>query len=94
MEIKHNSTSSRGGARPGAGRPPSEVTELRRSVAKDLLTPADERKRWLQFLNSKDPKVALQAFLALQDRAYGRPAQAVDVTTKGESIITQCIVNL
>ncbi len=34
---------------------------------------------WLSFLNAKDSNVALKAFLAWNERAYGKVSQPVDV---------------
>ena len=84
---------SHGGKRQGAGRKSNEVNELRRCVAHGLLTEDEEREQWLKFLHSDDPSLALKAFLAWNDRAYGKPAQAVDVTSRDEGI-TQVIVDL
>ena len=86
-------SSSKGGARPGAGRPKDDVVKLRKSVAQDLLSPAKEKAMSMLFLSSTDENIAFKSFVEWNNRAYGKPAQAVDVTTKGEAI-TQVIVNL
>jgi hypothetical protein len=70
---------SKGGARPGAGRPKDDVAQARKSVALGLLTAAEEKKMWLGFLKSKDSNVALKAFIAWNERAYGKVSQPVDV---------------
>jgi len=92
-EIKGKSRVSHGGKRQGAGRKSNEVNELRQCVAQGLLTADEEREQWLKYLNSDDPALALKAFLAWNDPAYGKPAQAVDVTSRDEGI-TRVIVNL
>jgi hypothetical protein len=69
----------KGGARPGAGRKPDAVLKMRKSIALGLLTPAGEKKMWKKFLNSTDENVALKAFLAWNERAYGKVAQPVDI---------------
>jgi hypothetical protein len=44
--------------------------------------------QWMRFLDSPDEGIAFKTFLAWNDRAYGKPAQAVDVTDKEEGITT------
>ena len=68
-----------GGKREGAGRKPNQVNLLRKSVALGLLSEDQERNQWRKFLNSSDEDIALKAFLAWNERAYGKPAQPVDV---------------
>lgn len=82
-----------GGKRLGAGRKTNDVNVLRRSLAQGLLTEEQERDRWMQFLNSPDEDLAFKAFLAWNDRAYGKPAQAVDVSSN-EDVITKIIVDI
>jgi hypothetical protein len=77
-----------GGKRLGAGRKTNEVIALRRSLAQGLLTEEQERERWMRFLNSPDEDLAFKAFLAWNDRAYGKPSQAVDVNNQEEGITT------
>ena len=77
-----------GGKRLGAGRKTDEVNALRRSLAQGLLTEEQERERWMRFLDSSDQDLAFRAFLAWNDRAYGKPSQAVDVNNKEEGITT------
>jgi len=82
-----------GGKRLGAGRKTNEVIALRRSLAQGLLSKEQERERWMRFLDSPDEDLAFKAFLAWNDRAYGKPSQAVDVTDN-EDRITTIIVDL
>jgi len=42
----------------------------------------------MQFLNSPDENLAFKAFLAWNDRAYGKPAQAVDVHNEDDPVTT------
>lgn len=42
----------------------------------------------MQFLNSPDTGIAFKAFLAWNDRAYGKPTQAADVHNEEERITT------
>ena len=79
---------SHGGKRLGAGRKTDEVNTLRRSLAQNLLTEEQERERWMRFLESPHEDLAFKAFLAWNNRAYGKPAQAVDVHNNEEGITT------
>jgi hypothetical protein len=54
---------------------------------------SEEREQWLKYLNSDDQTLALKAFLAWNDRAYGKPSQAVEVTSRDEGI-NKVIVNI
>lgn len=73
----------KGGKREGAGRKPNKVNLLRKSIALGLLSEQQEKNQWLRFLNSDDEDIRLKAFLAWNDRAFGKPTQAMEVT--GES---------
>lgn len=70
---------AKGGSRPGAGRKPNKINLLRKSAALGLLSEQEERNQWRRFLKSGDEDIALKAFLAWQDRAFGKPSQPVDV---------------
>lgn len=83
----------KGGRTPGAGRKPNKINLLRKSAALEILSEQEEKNQWRRLIKSEDEKVALQAFIEWNNRAFGKPAQAVDVTSKGESI-AQVIVNL
>lgn len=69
----------KGGKREGAGRKPNKVNLLRKSAALGLLSEVEEKNQWRRFLKSEDERIALQAFLAWNERAFGKPAQPVDV---------------
>lgn len=69
----------KGGKREGAGRKPNKINILRKSAAFGLLSEQEEKNQWRRFIKSEDEKVALQAFLAWNDRAFGKPSQPVDV---------------
>ena len=47
----------------------------------------------MRFLDSPDEDLDFKAFIAWNDRAYSKPAQAVDVTDKEEAI-TAIIVDI
>jgi hypothetical protein len=83
----------KGGKTPGAGRKPNKVNLLRKSAALGLLSEEQEKNRWRKFLAHEDDELAFKAFIEWNNRAFGKPAQAVDMTSKGESI-AQIIVNL
>lgn len=68
-----------GGHRQNAGRKPNKLNILRKSAALGLLSPQEEKNQWRRFLKSADEDIALKAFLAWNERAFGRPAQPVDV---------------
>jgi hypothetical protein len=74
-------------------RPTDKQLAERRCTAKEFLDTRDSHAEWRKRLDSGDEKIALQTWIYLNDRVYGKPAQAVDMTTKGEAI-TQLIVNL
>jgi len=58
-----------------------------------MLSEQEEKNQWRRFLKSADEDIAFKAFSLWNDRAFGRAAQAVDVTSRGESL-TKVIVNL
>jgi hypothetical protein len=75
------------------GRPASATTLASRYTAAQVLDRVHAENMWLRYLNSEDERISLDAWKYLNDRVHGKPAQAVDMTTKGESI-AQVIVNL
>ena len=68
-----------GGLRQGAGRKPNKLNLLRKSAALGLLSPQEEKNQWRRFLKSDDEDIALKAFLAWNERAFGKATQPVDV---------------
>lgn len=74
--------SQRGGARPGAGRKPGQVSAAKRELAEMA---KDHAAKALEVLvsvanNSKAPPAArVSAATAILDRGYGKPRQAVEV---------------
>ncbi len=73
---------ARGGARPGAGRKPGQVSKAKREIAEMA---KDHAAKALQVLvavasNAKSPPAArVSAATAILDRGYGKPRQAVDM---------------
>ena len=61
------------------GRPKGAVTEMSKRIALRAL--GDENRQvalWQKFLNSKSEKIALQATIYLNDRAYGKPKEITE----------------
>lgn len=73
---------ARGGARPGAGRKPGQVSQAKREIAEMA---KDHAAKALQVLidvanNSKvAPAARVSAATAILDRGYGKPRQAVEL---------------
>ena len=82
-----NQTKQRGGRRPGSGRKVKRIKALvkrcDKATAAMILAVVDEQSKWLQFIESDDERVALDAMKFLTQMRDGRPKQAVDV--KGPS---------
>jgi len=72
----------RGGARPGAGRKPGQVSQAKRDIAEMAKGHAAKALEVLIGIasNSKAPSAArVSAASAILDRGYGKPRQAVDM---------------
>lgn len=67
-------------------RPTDKQIAAKRCTAKEFLDTRDSAAEWKKRLDSADEKIALQTWIYLNDRVYGKPAQAVDHTTKGKEI--------
>jgi len=65
-----------GGKRPGSGRPLGKKDEVK-DTAKKYTTEAI--KRLAHWMRSDEAKASVTASIALLDRAWGKPAQAVTV---------------
>lgn len=78
---------ARGGRRPGAGRPRSDVRWYTArgihplTAAQVLAEIGDERKLWRRLLSSKDDRVVMQAVVYLTSMRDGKPAQQINVTS-------------
>ena len=68
-----------GGARPGAGRPRKPLKILRKVLAEEILSEADEKALWRSLLEDEDPRTRLEALRYLTDRRDGRPSQSIKV---------------
>src|SRR5690348_7197250 len=84
---------AKGGARPGAGRPPKrKIPFAPKSQAVSVLNKLGsefhdqklptEDELWLSMLIAKDLRIRLDALKYLTDRRDGKPAQNVEVTGK------------
>ena len=69
--------STRGGARPGAGRKPKATVILRRTMAAEILSAVDEIAVWQGLIQCGDYRVRLDAMKYLTDRRDGKAPQAV-----------------
>jgi hypothetical protein len=67
-------------------RPTDAEIAAKRCTAKEFLDTRDVAAEWKKRLESTDENIALKAWIYLNDRVYGKPAQAVDMTSKGEQI--------
>jgi len=74
--------SRRGGARPGAGRPPGAPNKLSRPLKELASQYTEDSIHTLVTLrdHAESEQVRLQAANALLDRGHGRPRQELDVT--------------
>jgi hypothetical protein len=67
-----------GGKRQGAGRKPGAAQLIRKATAEAILRKHDQHKAWARFLNSKDEKIALDAWKYMTDRRDGKAVQAIE----------------
>lgn len=74
----------KGGRTPGAGRKPNKINLLRKSIALGLLSEEQEKNRWTKFLNHSNDELAFRAFIAWNERAYGKCPQAMEHSTKDD----------
>jgi hypothetical protein len=65
-------------------RPTDKEIAEKRYTAKQFLDTIDGASEWRRHLDSEDPTVALRCWIYLNDRVYGKPAQAVDMKLSGE----------
>lgn len=83
---------ARGGARPGAGRKPGEVSEARRELAAMAKDHAYDALRVLaEIMNNEDAMQSsrISAAVAILDRAYGKPSQSIiGPGPNGEHVVT------
>ena len=77
--------SRHGGPRKNSGHTKSKAEKiLLAGFNADWFTPALQRTKWTEFLNSTDQKIALDAAKYLSDRVFGKAHQTVDTTLNGE----------
>lgn len=89
---------SRGGARPGAGRPKGKPLLIKKDFALELLGKLKYEEEWESLFQPRtvldsdgnevqvdaDPKIKLEALKYLTDRAFGKAPQAVLIGGEGE----------
>ena len=82
--MAEESSKSKGGKRPGAGRKPSTLKGIARKLPKEiaeiLLAEINAHQKWLDLADSKDERIVLDTLKYLSDRAYGKAPQAMEVT--------------
>ena len=71
--------------------PTDQEIAAKRYTAKQFLDTIDAAAEWRRHLGSEDPNVALRCWTYLNDRVYGKPAQAVDMKLGGELNLAECI---
>jgi hypothetical protein len=69
----------KGGKTIGAGRKPNQINLLRKSAALGMLSDVEEKNQWRRFLKSSNEDVAFKAFIAWNERAFGKPHQSLEV---------------
>lgn len=74
----------KGGKRAGAGRKPSTIKGIARRLPREsaelLLSEIKANQKWVKLANSADERIALDTLKYITDRAYGRAAQAVELS--------------
>ncbi len=83
MAAKH------GGARPGAGRKPGKVGAAKRALSEMAKEHAQEALATLAAIHADTaapPAARVSAATAILDRAYGKPPQALDLTSSDGSM--------
>ena len=83
--------STRGGARPGAGRKPKATVVLRRTMAAEILSAVDEVEVWKGLIEKADYRTRLEALKYLTDRRDGKAPQAVFSDPQGHVIEVACL---
>jgi hypothetical protein len=85
-----------GGKRPGAGRPPGKVSAAKRELADMAKEYAEPALRVLSDVMNDDqapPAARVSASVAILDRAYGKPPQAITGPgPNGEHLITRIVI--
>lgn len=79
----------RGGARPGAGRKPGKVNQIKRDLASMAKGHAEAALATLVEIMTNPGEAAsarVSAATALLDRGYGKPVQAMDHTSSDGSM--------
>ena len=56
---------------------PNKATESIKALLNEILPVAELTKRWLDFLNHKDPNIRFEAFKLANHYLFGKPVQVV-----------------
>lgn len=79
--------SNSGGPRKGAGRKSKAELLLKAGFCAPWFTPELQKTKWQEFINSDDPRIALDATKYLCDQLYGKAKQAIEQSGPNGSAI-------
>lgn len=82
--CKNSIMAARGGFRIGAGRKSKASKLMEAGFIADWFTADYQQIKWKSFLESEDPRIALDATKYLTDRVYGKPTQALKHSSDAE----------
>jgi hypothetical protein len=82
----------RGGKRTGAGRKSKAFKLMEAGFVAGWFTPEFQEIKWKSFIESDDPRIALDATKYLTDRLYGKAAHSLDLNHSGEVAVKRVIV--
>jgi hypothetical protein len=85
--------SNSGGARKNAGRKSHASKLLAAGFVAPWFTEDFQKIKWLEFINSDDPKIALDACKYISDRLFGKAAQAVDMNHSGSLEVIKRVIS-
>ena len=74
----------RGGKRKGAGRKSNASKLLEAGFLAPWFTAEFQEIKWKSFIESNDPRIALDATKYLTDRLYGKAANSLDLNHSGK----------
>jgi hypothetical protein len=74
----------KGGKRAGAGRKPSTIKGIARKLPREsaelILAEIKANRKWIELANSEDERIVLDVMKYMTDRAYGKAAQAMELS--------------
>jgi len=74
----------RGGIRKGAGRKSKASRLMEAGFVVSWFTPEFQEIKWKSFIESNDPRIALDALKYLTDRLYGKAPQSLALKHAGD----------